>query len=300
MRVTNTDTGERFRWVDRSARGSALRCRVAGFMRWRRWRLARSRAGAGHRLVRHRRGVRHRRARPGPGRQERRRCGARLQRRDRRAELDADRRAGGDATVGQDADHQLRSAGGRHLRVRRRVHRPSGSARTQAVTIDVAAASSLLTLRASHSVRMGANASVRAWPADGAAVQSISWTQLEGPTVYAEYRRPVCRDLHRTCGRQRHRDPVCALRSPPPAAPPTATRCWSWSSATCRRGQRRGALGRRTGVARLSVSQHQPVCQRPRAVHLRGAQARQQPCARCRACRSWRSKTAARRRRWSR
>src|SRR5687768_4963769 len=60
---------------------------------------------------------------------------------------------------------------------------PSGTARTQAVAIDVAAGTPLLTLRASHSVRMGGNTSVRAWPAAGTAVQSITWTQLEGPPV---------------------------------------------------------------------------------------------------------------------
>jgi hypothetical protein len=62
---------------------------------------------------------------------------------------------------------------------------PAGTARTQSVALDVAAnvAPSLLTLRASHSVRMGGNASVRAWPAAGASVQSIRWTQLEGPAV---------------------------------------------------------------------------------------------------------------------
>lgn len=60
---------------------------------------------------------------------------------------------------------------------------PSGMARAQAVTLDVTADTSLITLRASHSVRMGGNASVRAWPAAGAGVQSIQWTQLEGPPV---------------------------------------------------------------------------------------------------------------------
>jgi hypothetical protein len=60
---------------------------------------------------------------------------------------------------------------------------PAGTARTQAVMLDVAAGASLLTLRASHSVRMGGNVSVRAWPAAGAGVQSIQWTQLEGPPV---------------------------------------------------------------------------------------------------------------------
>ena len=60
---------------------------------------------------------------------------------------------------------------------------PAGTARTQAVALDVAAGTSLLTLRASHSVRMGGNASVRAWPAAGVSVQAIRWTQIEGPAV---------------------------------------------------------------------------------------------------------------------
>ncbi|MCW5661578.1 MAG: hypothetical protein KIT60_28085 [Burkholderiaceae bacterium] len=62
---------------------------------------------------------------------------------------------------------------------------PAGSARTEEVALEVAAhvAPSLLTLRASHSVRMGGNASVRAWPAAGTSVQAIRWTQLEGPPV---------------------------------------------------------------------------------------------------------------------
>lgn len=69
---------------------------------------------------------------------------------------------------------------------------PAGTARNQEVAIDVAAAAtrSLVTLRASHSVRMGANASVRAWPAAGVAVQAISWTQLEGPAVQLDTTDP--------------------------------------------------------------------------------------------------------------
>lgn len=67
---------------------------------------------------------------------------------------------------------------------------PAGTARTQSVALDVAAGPSLLTLRASHSVRMGGNASVRAWPAAGTGVQSIQWTQLEGPAVSLNTRDP--------------------------------------------------------------------------------------------------------------
>ncbi len=60
---------------------------------------------------------------------------------------------------------------------------PSGTARVESVTLDVpaSASASQVTARASHSVRMGANVSVRAWPAPS--VQAITWSQLEGPAV---------------------------------------------------------------------------------------------------------------------
>lgn len=69
---------------------------------------------------------------------------------------------------------------------------PAGMARTHSVAIDVtaSAAPSLVTLRASHSVRMGGNVSVRAWPAAGTAVQSIGWSQVEGPLVQLDTRDP--------------------------------------------------------------------------------------------------------------
>lgn len=65
---------------------------------------------------------------------------------------------------------------------------PAGVARSENVTIDVAAAgagSARLALRSSQSVRMGGNVSVRAWPTPGAGdgVRSIAWAQLEGPAV---------------------------------------------------------------------------------------------------------------------
>lgn len=67
---------------------------------------------------------------------------------------------------------------------------PAGAARSENVTIDVAAAatgtgSARLALRSSQSVRMGGNVSVRAWPTPGAGdgVRGIAWTQLEGPAV---------------------------------------------------------------------------------------------------------------------
>ena len=62
-----------------------------------------------------------------------------------------------------------------------------GAARTEDVALDVAAAAAdtRLAVRASQSVRMGGNVSVRAWPqlAAGDAISSIAWTQLEGPAV---------------------------------------------------------------------------------------------------------------------
>jgi hypothetical protein len=64
---------------------------------------------------------------------------------------------------------------------------PQGAARNQDLTVAVGAQTSAarLTLRVSQSVRMGGNVSVRAWPAPqpGDSVQSITWTQIEGPAV---------------------------------------------------------------------------------------------------------------------
>jgi hypothetical protein len=64
---------------------------------------------------------------------------------------------------------------------------PSGAARTESVAIDVTGTlpATRFVLRTSQSVRMGGNVSVRAWPtlASGDTVQSITWTQLEGPAV---------------------------------------------------------------------------------------------------------------------
>jgi len=64
----------------------------------------------------------------------------------------------------------------------------AGGAHSQAVALDVAAAAAPgtgLTLRASHSVRMGGKVSVRAWPAlaEGDSVKAVTWTQIEGPPV---------------------------------------------------------------------------------------------------------------------
>jgi hypothetical protein len=67
---------------------------------------------------------------------------------------------------------------------------PSGTARTESVSINATGTlpATRLVLRASHSVRMGGNVSVRAWPtvAAGDSVQSVTWTQQDGPTVLFE------------------------------------------------------------------------------------------------------------------
>jgi hypothetical protein len=65
---------------------------------------------------------------------------------------------------------------------------PDGVARSRTATLQVAAAEASatgLTLRASHSVRMGGPVSVRAWPtlAEGDSVKAVTWTQIEGPAV---------------------------------------------------------------------------------------------------------------------
>ena len=64
----------------------------------------------------------------------------------------------------------------------------AGVARSRTASLQVAAAETSatgLTLRASHSVRMGGQASVRAWPtlAEGDSVKAITWMQVEGPAV---------------------------------------------------------------------------------------------------------------------
>jgi hypothetical protein len=70
-----------------------------------------------------------------------------------------------------------------------------GVQRNESVSMAVASndmPSSRLTLRVSQSVRMGGAVSVRAWPtlAAGDSVQSITWTQLEGPTVSLDTQDP--------------------------------------------------------------------------------------------------------------
>jgi len=63
---------------------------------------------------------------------------------------------------------------------------PAGSARTENVAVDVpsAGATPLVIARASHSARMGANVSVRAWPTAAAGTNpTVTWTQIEGPAV---------------------------------------------------------------------------------------------------------------------
>lgn len=72
---------------------------------------------------------------------------------------------------------------------------PAGTARSESVSFSVpatVAAVEVLTLRASQSVRMGGKVSVRAWPPTWAAsqVESVTWTQLEGPTVTLDTTNP--------------------------------------------------------------------------------------------------------------
>ena len=72
---------------------------------------------------------------------------------------------------------------------------PSGTRRTQDLSFAApgGAPATQLALRVSHSVRMGGNVSVRAWPtlAGGDIVQSIVWTQIEGPTVALDTSDPT-------------------------------------------------------------------------------------------------------------
>lgn len=69
---------------------------------------------------------------------------------------------------------------------------PAGAARSEDFSFDVAPAvgTPRIALRASHSVRMGSNVSVRAWPqpAAGDSVAAISWAQIEGPAVTLDTR----------------------------------------------------------------------------------------------------------------
>lgn len=64
---------------------------------------------------------------------------------------------------------------------------PGGAQRSENVSITATGttAPTRLALRVSQSVRMGGNVSVRAWPtlAPGQTLQSITWSQIEGPAV---------------------------------------------------------------------------------------------------------------------
>jgi hypothetical protein len=68
---------------------------------------------------------------------------------------------------------------------------PDGAARSQDVSINVTGAPdpARMILRASQSVRMGGNVSVRAWP-QGAGAPTITWQQIEGPPVTLDTRDP--------------------------------------------------------------------------------------------------------------
>jgi hypothetical protein len=70
---------------------------------------------------------------------------------------------------------------------------PTGVQRKESVSLTVASndlPATRLTLRTSQSVRMGGTVSVRAWPTLTSfdSIQSITWTQLEGPTVSLDTR----------------------------------------------------------------------------------------------------------------
>jgi len=52
-----------------------------------------------------------------------------------------------------------------------------------ALTITAPATKALAVVRNHQAVRMGGNVSIRAWATPGEAVQSVSWVQLEGPSV---------------------------------------------------------------------------------------------------------------------
>jgi hypothetical protein len=119
-----------------------------------------------------------------------------------------------------------------------------GLPHTRAVSLDVAAAETGtdgggagVTLRASHSVRMGGKVSVRAWPRlpPGDEVKAVTWTQVEGPAVVLDTTTsqlavftapPVSRDtlvrlratLHTTAGRMTS-DEVLVLIEHHPQAP---------------------------------------------------------------------------------
>jgi hypothetical protein len=65
---------------------------------------------------------------------------------------------------------------------------PTGGLRSENVALNVGSAATTaarVTVRASHSVRMGGKVSVRAWPTlpDGDSVRAVTWTQIEGPAV---------------------------------------------------------------------------------------------------------------------
>ena len=64
----------------------------------------------------------------------------------------------------------------------------TGASRTENVALEVGSAvatAARVTVRASHSVRMGGKVSLRAWPTlpDGDSVRAVTWTQIEGPPV---------------------------------------------------------------------------------------------------------------------
>lgn len=68
----------------------------------------------------------------------------------------------------------------------------AGAAKEESLSLNVPnpSAAPQLVLRVSQAVRAGGNVSVRAWPAQPSAVQSIRWEQVEGPSVTLDTRDP--------------------------------------------------------------------------------------------------------------
>jgi hypothetical protein len=125
----------------------------------------------------------------------------------------------------------------------------NGVQRSRTAALQVAAADGAptsLTLRASHSVRMGGQVSVRAWPtlAEGDSVKAVTWTQVEGPAVtlaanpsrVAFFTAPdVSRDtlirlratLHTTAGRTASDEVMVLVERYSQASPTDTMAIWS-------------------------------------------------------------------------
>jgi hypothetical protein len=125
----------------------------------------------------------------------------------------------------------------------------AGAKRSRTATLQVAAADGAatgLTVRASHSVRMGGKVSVRAWPtlAEGDSVKAVTWTQVEGPPVTLDLKTSrvafftapdVARDtlirlratLHTTAGRRASDEVMVLVERYSQASPTDEMAIWS-------------------------------------------------------------------------